>query len=108
MKKIILIVLIGLLPSLAFASFSVNLENNLDRTMFYFLYWMDHPYGWRTPAHMAGGELGALETRRLGGSFEPGRYRIVWRDRGQWKKEMLIYIRKDVTLITVHPDKVEF
>lgn len=108
MKKVILILLIALLPSLSFASFTVKLENNLDKTMFYYLYWLDHPYGWREPANMAGGELPALESRLLGGSFQPGNYRIVWRDRNHWKKEMLFHIRKEVTLITIQPEKIEF
>jgi hypothetical protein len=106
MKKIILILLIALLPSLSFASFTVRLENNLDRTLFYFIDWLDHPYGWRTPANMAGGELAALENRHLGGSFQPGRYRITWRDRNQWKKEMLIHVKKNVTLLTIQPERV--
>jgi hypothetical protein len=108
MKKIILTLLIALLPSLAFAGFTVKLENNFDRTMFYYLYWLDHPNGWRTPANMAGGELPAMESRLLGTSFQPGRYRIVWRDRSQWKKEMLILIKQEVTLITIQPEKIEF
>ena len=108
MKKIIWILLIALLPSMSYASFSVRLENRMDRTMYYFIDWIDHPFGWRTPANMAGGELGAMESRQLGNSFQPGRYRIIWRDRNQWKKEMLIHVKKDVTLVTILPEKVEF
>ena len=108
MKKITWILLIVLLPSLCYASFTVRLENKMDRTIYYFIDWLDHPYGWRTPANMAGGELAALESRHLDTSFLPGRYRIIWRDRDQWKKEMLIHVNKDVTLVTIHPDKVEF
>ena len=108
MKTIILTLLIVLLPSLSFASFTVRLENNQDRKLFYFFDWIDHPFGWRTPANMAGGELDAMESRDLGSSFQPGRYRITWRDRNQWKKEMLIHVKKNVNLITIHPEKVEF
>ena len=108
MKKIIVILAIVLLPSLSFASFTVRLENNFDRKMLYFLYWIDHPYGWRTPAHMAGGEMEASESTCLGASFKPGKYRIVWKDKNQWKNEMLMHIKEDVTLITVRPEKVEF
>jgi len=108
MKKIIVVLAIVLLPSLSWASFTVRLENNFDRKMLYFLYWIDHPYGWRTPANMAGGELEASESTRLGASFMPGKYRIVWKDKDQWRNEMLIYIKKDVTLITIRPEKVEF
>ena len=99
---------IFLMPSFSFASFTVQLENTFDRKMYYFLYWIDHPYGWATPANMAGGELDAAEKTRLNGSFQKGKYRIVWKDRDQWKNEMLIYINKDVTLITVKPEKVEY
>ena len=103
-----MVLAIVLLPSLCLASFAVDLENNFDRKMFYFLYWIDHPYDWRAPVNMAGGELEASERTRLGGNFQEGKYRIVWKDRGQWKNEMLIHIQKDVTLITVRPEKVEF
>jgi hypothetical protein len=116
-----MILAIVLLPSLALASFTVRLENNFDRKMLYFFYWIDHPYkmlyffywidhpyGWRAPANMAGGELEASETTRLGGNFQQGKYRIVWKDKDQWKNEMLIHIKKDVTRITVRPEKVEF
>ena len=57
---------------------------------------------------MAGGELEASESARLGTSFMPGKYRIVWKDKDQWRNEMLIYIKKDVTMITIRPEKVEF
>ena len=108
MRKLIMITAIVLLPSLALASFTVRLENNFDRRMLYFLYWIDHPYGWRAPANMAGGELEASETTQLGGPFQQGKYRIVWKDKDQWKNEMLIHIKKDVTRITVSPEKVEY
>ena len=107
-RKLIMILAIVLLPSFALASFTVRLENNFDRKMLYFFYWIDHPYGWQAPANMAGGELEASETALLGGNFQQGKYRIVWKDKDQWKNEMLIHIKKDVTRITVRPEKVEF
>ena len=107
-RKLIMILAIVLFPTIALASFTVRLENNFDRKMLYFFYWIDHPYGWLSPANMAGGELEASETTHLGGSFRQGKYRIVWKDKDQWKNEMLIHIKKDVTLITVRPEKVEF
>lgn len=97
-----------LAPSLVFASFAVELENTFDRKLYYYIYWIDHPYGWGAPANMAGGELAAAEKTRLDGNFQRGKYRIVWKDKGQWKNEMLMYINKDVTLITVNPEKVEY
>ncbi len=96
------------MPTLSFANFAVQLENTFDRKMYYFLYWIDHPYGWAAPANMAGGELDAAEKTCLDGSFQQGKYRIVWKDKDQWKNEMLIYINADVTLITVKPEKVEY
>jgi len=107
-RKLIMVLAIVLLPSLALASFTVRLENNFDRKMLYFFYWIDHPYGWRAPANMAGGELEASETTLLGANFQQGKYRIVWKDKDQWKNEMLINIKKDVTRITVRPEKVEY
>jgi hypothetical protein len=66
MRKMMMILAIVLLPSLTLASFTVKLENNLNRKMLYFFYWIDHPYGWRAPANMAGGELEASETTQQG------------------------------------------
>ncbi len=43
---------------------------------------------------MAGGELEASETTHLGANFQQGKYRIVWKDKDQWKNEMLIHIKK--------------
>jgi hypothetical protein len=106
--KWVMVLAMVLLPSFAYAGFTVRLENNFDRKMLYFIYWIDHPYGWRAPANMAGGELEAAETTQLGGSFQQGKYRIVWKDKVRWKNEMLIHIKKDVTRITVRPEKVEF
>ena len=108
MKKLIVILTIVLLPSLSFASFTVRLENNFDRKMFYFLYWIDHPYGWRTPANIAGGELAASESTQLGVKYESGKYRVIWKDKDQWQNEMLISVKKDVTAITIRPEKIEF
>ena len=100
--------LVALLPSLSFASFTVKLENNLDRTMFYFIDWLDHPYGWRTPANIAGGELEASQSTQLGAKYESGKYRVIWKDKDQWQNEMLINIKKDVTAITIRPEKIKF
>jgi hypothetical protein len=108
MKKLIVILTIVLLPSLSFASFTVRLENNFERKMYYFLYWIDHPYGWRTPANMAGGELEASESTQLGANYESGKYRVIWKDKDQWQNEMLISVKKDVTAIIIRPEKIEF
>ena len=99
---------IWLVPSLALASFAIELENTFDRKLYYYIYWIDHPYGWGAPANMAGGELNAAEKARLDGNFQQGKYRIVWKDKDRWRNEMLMYINKDVTLITVNPEKVQY
>ncbi len=107
-KITIIMITIFLMPSLSLASFAVQLENTFDRKLYYYLYWIDHPYGWKAPANMAGGELDAAEKTRLDGNFQQGKYRIVWKDKDQWRNEMLMYINKGVTLITVRPEKVEY
>ena len=104
----IIMIAFFLVPSLSFASFAVELENTFDRKLYYFIYWIDHPYGWGAPANMAGGELNAAEKTRLDVNFQQGKYRIVWKDKDQWRNEMLMYINKDVTLITVNPEKVAY
>ena len=108
MKKMIITMAIFLVPSISFASFVVEIQNTTDRKLYYFIYWIDHPYGWGAPANMAGGELNAAEKTRLDGSFQQGKYRIVWKDKDQWRNEMLMYINKDVNLVTVNPEKVEY
>ena len=108
MKKLIVILAIVLFPSLSLASFTVRLENDFERKMYYFIYWIDHPYGWRTPANMAGGELEASESTQLGAKYESGKYRVIWKDKDQWQNEMLINIKKDVTAITIRPEKIKF
>ena len=107
-KIVIITVAFVLMPILALANFAVQLENTFDRKLYYYIYWIDHPYGWRAPANMAGGELNAAEKTRIDGSFQQGKYRIVWKDKGQWRNEMLMVIKKDVTLITVRPEKAKY
>jgi hypothetical protein len=47
MKRLLIILTIILLPSMAFANFSVIFENTFNKKMYYVLYWIDHPYDWR-------------------------------------------------------------
>ncbi len=108
MKKFLIILLILLLPSLSLANFSVRFENTFDKKMFYFFYWVDHPFGWPAPANMAGGELEASEVLHLDSSYKQGNYRVVWRDKGTWKNEMSIKVEPDVTSIIISPEKIEF
>ena len=108
MKKLLLILTIILLPSMAFANFSVMFENTFNKKMYYVLYWIDHPYDWPGPANVAGGELGALKSVDLNANYSHGKYYVIWRDTGEWRNEMLIVIEEDVTLVTVTPKKRAF
>ena len=108
MKKLILILAIVLLPALAFAGFSIKFENTFNKKVFYFLYWIDHPYNWPAPANMAGGELEALETVKLDAQYQNGRYYVIWRDETEWQNQMTFSFKKDTGQITVNPEKVKF
>ena len=108
MKKLILILVIVLLPALAFAGFSIKFENTFNKKVFYFLYWIDHPYNWPAPANMAGGELEALETVKLDVHYQNGKYRVIWRDEAEWQNQMTFSFNKDTGQITVNPEKVKF
>ena len=57
MKKMLVIIAIILMPAIAFANFSIQLDNNTGKKMFYLLYWVDHTYDWPHPFNLAGGEL---------------------------------------------------
>ena len=103
MKKLLIILAIILLPSMALANFSVTFENTFDKKMYYILFWVDHPFDWPTPANLAGGELGAFKSHDLRSSYKHGKYFVVWQDGGEWLNEMLIVIEKDVTEITITP-----
>ena len=103
MKRILFILIIVLLPAVAFANFSIRFENTSSEKMIYSLFWIDHPFKSLRPANMAAGELKASESRRLSYQYRSGQYYIVWRDDNEVRHEMLIYIQDDVTHITVTP-----
>jgi hypothetical protein len=108
MKKIAIILIILLVPSIALANFSIKLENTFDKKMFYLLYWIDHPYSWGGPANMAGGELEGLESLEIPIHYDSGKYYLIWRDTGQWKNKVQFNVKSDVTQITISPEKVDF
>ena len=108
MKKIIIILVIVLGPSVVLANFSIKLENTFNKKMFYSIYWIDHPYNWPGPANMAGGELKALESVEIPINYENGRYYVIWRDQGQWKNKIPFNVESDIRQITVNPDNVAF
>lgn len=104
MKKLAIILTMVLLPSVALASFSIEFENTSDQKMIYILYWLDHPFKSLRPASMAGGELKALERRKLINNYETGKYCVIWKENnGEWRREIFIDIQSDVTHITVTP-----
>ncbi|UCE50942.1 MAG: hypothetical protein JSV31_16900 [Desulfobacterales bacterium] len=108
MKKFVIILVIVLLPSIALADFSIKFENTFNKKVFYFLYWIDHPYNWPAPANMAGGELEALEAVTIGVRYQNGKYRVMWRDEAEWQNHMMFNFKKDTGQITVSPEKVVF
>jgi hypothetical protein len=108
MKKIILIVVIVLVPSFVFASFSIKLENTFDKKMYYMLYWIDHPYKWSGPANMAGGELNSLESVEITVKFDNGQYCVIWRDTGEWRNKLRFNVETDLTQLTVNPERIVY
>ena len=108
MKRMILILVIVLVPTIAFASFSIKLENTFEKKMYYMLYWIDHPYSWNGPANMAGGELKALESVEIPINYEKGKYYVIWRDAGEWRNKLRFNIVTDLNQITVNPEKIKF
>ncbi len=108
MQKIVLIMVIVLVPCLAFANFYIKLENTFDKKMYYMLYWIDHPYSWNGPANMAGGELSALESVEIPINYENGKYYVIWRDGGEWRNKLPFNIVTDFNQITVNPEKIAF
>ena len=104
MKKIIAIIAIVLMPAIACANFSIQLDNNTGKKMFYLLYWIDHTYDWPQPFNLAGGELKASETIDLKSSYINGKYFVIWSDQGQWQNRMLMNVHDGITSVKVTPE----
>ncbi len=105
MKKLILVVVIILLPAIAFANFSIKFDNTTNKKMFYLLYWIDHTYDWPHPFNLAGGELKASETADLNISLNNGQYYVVWHDDDGWKNKVMMDVKGDIKSVTVTPIK---
>jgi hypothetical protein len=105
MKKIIAIIAIILMPAIAFANFSIQLDNNTGKKMFYLLYWIDHTYDWPYPFNLAGGELKASETIDLKSSYLTGKYFVIWSDDGDWQNKVIMNVNDDVKAVIVTPIK---
>jgi hypothetical protein len=105
MKKILVILAIILMPAIAFANFSIQLDNNTGKKMIYALYWIDHIYDWPHPFNLAGGELKASETIDLKSKYRNGNYYVVWSDKGDWQNKVLMNVNDDVKSVIVTPVK---
>jgi hypothetical protein len=103
MKKLLIITAIILLPSVAFATFSIQFENTYNKKMFYLLYWVDHTYDWPYPFNLAGGELDAQETIDLNVRYKNGQYFVIWSDKGQWQNRVMMSINAGITSVKVTP-----
>ena len=105
MKKILVIFAISVMPVIAFANFSIQLDNNTGKKMFYTLYWIDHNYDWPHPFNLAGGELKASESIDLQSKYRNGKYYVVWSDRGDWQNKVMMNVNEDVKTVIVTPIK---
>ena len=105
MKKLLIITAIILLPSVAFATFSIQFDNTTHKKIFYLLYWVDHTYEWPYPFNLAGGELDAQETIDLNVRYKNGQYFVIWRDAGQWQNRVMMNVNAGITSVKVTPLK---
>ena len=105
MKKIFVIIAIILMPAVAFANFSIQLDNDTGKKMFYMLYWVDHTYDWPHPFHLAGGELMASETIDLKSNYQNGKYFVVWSNKDNWQNKVMMNVNDDVKSVIVTPIK---
>lgn len=105
MKKLPIIIAIILLPSIAFATFSIQFDNTTNKKMFYLLYWIDHTYDWPNPFNLAGGELAAREKIDLEVSYKNGRYFVIWSDESDWQNKVMMNVNPGVTSVKVTPSK---
>ena len=105
MKKILVIIAIILMPTITFANFSIQLDNNTGKKMFYLLYWVDHIYDWPHPFNLAGGELKASEAIDLRSNYRNGKYYVVWSDNGDWENKVMMDVKDDIKSVIVTPIK---
>lgn len=103
MKKLLIVTAIILLPSVAFAAFSIQFDNTTDKKVFYALYWVDHTYDWPYPFNLAGGELDAKETIDLDVRYKSGRYFVIWSNQDQWQNRVMMNVNVGITSVKVTP-----
>ena len=58
--------------------FFVTFQNNTDKKMYYWLWWVSHPYDHVLPVNMAGGEIEAGESHILISEYKSGIYGVEW------------------------------
>ena len=104
MKKLLIILTIILLPSFAFATFSIQFDNTTDKKVYYALFWIDHTYDWPHPFNLAGGELDAKETIDLEEHYKSGQYFVIWSDAKHWQNKVMINADAGVTSVKVTPE----
>lgn len=105
MKKLAMTIIMILLPSVCLADFSIRFENTFDRKMVYMLYWIDNPFELDEPFNMAGGELGARQSREIP-PLKAGDYFVVWQGRDHKISNVKMKIEKTVASVAVTPEKV--
>ena len=105
MKKFILVLVIILLPSIAFATFSIQFDNTTGKKLVYLLYWIDHHYDWPHPFNLAGGELAASESVDLEMTFQKGKYYVIWSDNGDWQNKVMVDVSESIKSVVVTPIK---
>jgi hypothetical protein len=86
MKKIFIVTAIILLPSVAFATFSIQFDNTTNKKVFYALYWVD-----------------AKETIDLNVHYKNGQYFVIWSDRDQWQNKVMMNVNTGITSVKVTP-----
>jgi hypothetical protein len=92
---------------LALIGFFVTMYNNTDRDMLCYLYWIDHPYEYRQPINLFGGEMDAGERQDLSYEYRPGKYSVRWSDRNSnWGRTQLFKIDSEVKKVTITPSEV--
>jgi uncharacterized protein YciU (UPF0263 family) len=103
MKKLLMVTAIILLPSVAFAAFSIQFDNTTNKKVFYALYWVDHTYDWPYPFNLAGGELDPKEIIDLNVRYKGGQYFVIWSDQGQWQNKVMMNVNTGITSVKVTP-----
>jgi hypothetical protein len=103
MKKLMIILAIVLLPCLASAEFSIELENTTHKKMTYMLYWIDHHFDWPHPFNLAGGELKAQQVVDLNHAYQNGRYFVIWYAGDDWQNTVQMNVSAQATAVKVTP-----